>query len=263
MLRRGLPSRLARGARLLSTTRVAAAGAAVRAAVILQRDPIVLQQSKGFEAAADGYFGWLEYMSAEQFPREFFFKKGSSAEKKWLELEDARAAEWYFDPASKPQDKAAPGGSADAEPGKEAESGGERLIAVQPRETAADAAGDVRSLERRLDRTLYLVVKDEAGQWAFPHGEVQGEELLHEAARRALKEACGGQMSVWTVGRGPVGHCKAGGRTTFFVKGHILAGQARPVQPLASDFKWIAREEMESVLPAEYWAAVKSVLSTV
>ncbi|KAJ1726610.1 hypothetical protein LPJ61_005069, partial [Coemansia biformis] len=271
---RNSPARLVAGARMFSATRrAAAAGSAVRAAVILQRDPIVTQQSKGFEVAADGYFAWLEYMSAEKFPREFFFKKGSSAEKKWVELEGTRAAEWHFDPASRsaakapkapksPAAKEGAGEAADAGAEGAAASGGEQPIEVQPRETQADAAGDVRSLERRLDRTLYLVVKDGSGQWCFPHGDVGGEELLHEAARRGLREACGGTMSVWTVGRGPVGHHRAGAHTTFFVKAHILGGQAQAAEPRASDFQWITREEMESVLPAEYWASVKDVVSS-
>ncbi|KAJ2771218.1 hypothetical protein IWQ57_002307 [Coemansia nantahalensis] len=274
MLCRNSRVRLAAGARMFSASR-AAAGGAVRAAVILQRDPIVIQQSKGFEAAADRYFAWLEYMSAERFPREFFFKKGSTAEKKWTELEAGRAAEWHFAPAAKPTRKGDKGKAAAAAAAEEAaddaavveddltSSTSEQRIEVQPRETAADAAGDVQSLERKLDRTLYLVVKDSSGQWCFPHGDVGGEELLHDAARRGLREACGGAMSVWTVGRGPVSHHRAGDHTLFFVKAHILAGQVRPAAPRVSEYKWITKEEMESVLPGGYWASVKDALSSV
>ncbi|KAJ2159695.1 hypothetical protein GGF46_002820 [Coemansia sp. RSA 552] len=225
--------------------------------MIVQRNPIVTQLASEHETATDQYFEWLDYMSAERFPRDFL-KQGSVMEAKWVDSENERMAQWYFDPANKPEPKTLEGGSAAAS-GSE----GERDVAVQPRETQADREGDVRSLERKLDRTLYLVVKDSGGKWGFPQSKVQGSEVLHEAARRSLKDACGGQMSVWSVGRGPIGHHKEAGGTAFFMKGHILAGQAAPKKPLVTDYKWATREELEGAVPAEYWDSVKDVLSTV
>ena len=55
----------------------------------------------------------------------------------------------------------------------------EIVIDAQSRETEADRTGDERSLDRRLDRTLYLLVKRQSG-WGFPGGAVEGSELLHE-----------------------------------------------------------------------------------
>ncbi|KAJ1893729.1 hypothetical protein LPJ66_005588 [Kickxella alabastrina] len=258
MFKRSLASTLTQGMRAFSTAR--AVSSALRAGVLLQRDPIVIQQAKGLEAASDKYFEWLEYISAERFPRDFFFKKGSSAEAKWMDLEDARASEWYFDPASKPAFKSVKKVPVEDEAVVEPA----RLIEVQPRETQADISGDVRSLERKLDRTLYLLVKDSAAdQWGLPQGAIEGDELLHEAARRNLKDICGGKMNVWMVGNGPVGHCQAGDQAEFFLKGHILAGQANPDAKLATDFKWATREEVEATVSAEYWQQVKDMLSTV
>ncbi|KAJ2358085.1 hypothetical protein IWW50_001799 [Coemansia erecta] len=272
MFGRSAALRLACGARTFSTTRKAA-GTAVRAALVLQRDPIVVQQAAGFEAAADQYFDWLEYMSAEKFPREFFFKQGSSAEGKWEELDQVRASTWYFDSASKPKSpsgkKAARAKAEDEEAEDDARDEvssagkGGQTVDVQPRETQADRENDDRSLERKLDRTLYLVVKDAQGQWVFPQSAVQGEELLHETARRSLKDTCGAEMSVWTVGQGPIGHHKSGDHTAFFVKGHILAGRAVATKNKASDFKWITREEVESVVAADYWKSIKDILSRI
>ncbi|KAI8322202.1 hypothetical protein GQ54DRAFT_297532 [Martensiomyces pterosporus] len=258
MFKRSLATKLAQGVRTFSTTRTAFGG--LRAGVLLQRDPIVLQQTKGFEAASDEYFQWLEYLSAEAFPRDFYLKKGSSAEAKWVEIEDERAAKWYFDPESRPKTK-----SLKKAPVSEEDSTGEgsKRIEVQPRETEADKAGDVKSLERKLDRTLYLLVKDKSGSWVLPQGEIEGDELLHEAARRNLKAICGGKMSTWFVGRGPVGHHKAEDHTSFYIKAHILAGQASPQKSLASDFKWATREEVESSVSAEYWQSVKDMLTSI
>ncbi|KAJ2669791.1 hypothetical protein IWW42_004378 [Coemansia sp. RSA 1085] len=262
MLGRSAVSRLTRSVRMFSTTRAGAMGA-VRAGMVLQRNPIVIQQATGFEAAADQYFAWLDYVSADKFPREFFFKKGSSAEAKWMELNDERACDWYFDPQNKPQRKDKKKQQTEEDEDGEKRDEIKQTVEVQPRETAADAANDMRSLERRLDRTLYLVVKDKQGAWMFPQGDVKGEELLHEAARRSLKDMCGSRMRVWTVGKGPIGHCKNNDHTTFFVKSHILAGQVIPENKEALDYKWVTREEIQSVVASEYWEAVKDMLSTV
>ena len=51
--------------------------------------------------------------------------------------------------------------------------------------TEADKTNDVRRLDRKLDRTLYLVVKDGHERWQFPTQDVTTDEYLHEV-RRAL-----------------------------------------------------------------------------
>ncbi|KAJ1723009.1 hypothetical protein LPJ53_002627 [Coemansia erecta] len=263
MFRRSVVATLGQGVRLFATSSVVR-NTSVRAGVLLQRDPIITQQTSGFEAASDRYFEWLHYISAEKFPRDFFFKKGSSAEAKWMELEDMRASEWYFDKSSKPEFKSVKRAVVD----EDAEAGDvdevvSRTIEVQPRETEADKKGDVKSLERKLDRTLYLLVKDSDGKWELPAGTVAEDEVLLDAAKRSLKETCGGRMSVWMVGNGPVGHREAGANTAFFVKGHILAGQAVADGKLAQDFKWATREEVEAAVSSDYWQSVKGMFSSV
>ena len=51
-----------------------------------------------------------------------------------------------------------------------------------PRLTEADRAEDMRSLDRQLDRVLYLLVKKprEEHAWQMPQGGVEGEESLIE-----------------------------------------------------------------------------------
>lgn len=44
--------------------------------------------------------------------------------------------------------------------------------------TEADQKGDVKSLNRLLQRTLYLVVKNKDGQWTFPQDKMEGRETL-------------------------------------------------------------------------------------
>ena len=47
-----------------------------------------------------------------------------------------------------------------------------------PRVTEADRSGDLRSLDRRLENTVYLVVKGEGG-WGFPSAVLARRESLH------------------------------------------------------------------------------------
>ncbi len=51
-----------------------------------------------------------------------------------------------------------------------------------PRLTEADVSGDMRSLNRKLDRVLYMLVKKprKDHSWQMPQGGVEGEESLLE-----------------------------------------------------------------------------------
>ena len=52
-----------------------------------------------------------------------------------------------------------------------------------PRVTEADEKKDVRSLNRALQRSLYLVVKDaKDGRWKFPAGDLLKEENMKEVS---------------------------------------------------------------------------------
>lgn len=49
-----------------------------------------------------------------------------------------------------------------------------------PRETEADRTNDLKSLNRKLDRSLYLLIKRKDGQWRFPEDRLYGRENLHQ-----------------------------------------------------------------------------------
>lgn len=53
-----------------------------------------------------------------------------------------------------------------------------------PRVTEADRVGDRKSLDRLLQRTLYLVVREgKEGRWWFPNDVLVGKESLHTVRR--------------------------------------------------------------------------------
>ncbi|KAJ2905594.1 hypothetical protein MKZ38_004888 [Zalerion maritima] len=110
-----------------------------------------------------------------------------------------------------------------------------------PRLSEADLNNDTKRLDRKMDRTLYLIVKDRHGDWRFPHAPIAMEEAVHQVrgclhlpnclllhwkplapirqlkltqssslrtqtAARSLREHCGMNMNTWMVGRMPVAH---------------------------------------------------------
>ncbi|ORX96425.1 39S mitochondrial ribosomal protein L46-domain-containing protein [Clohesyomyces aquaticus] len=147
-----------------------------------------------------------------------------------------------------------------------------------PRVTEADLKNDVKSLNRMLQRTLYLLVKDQEGRWIFPQGRLIKKESLHMAAERVLVQSGGINMNTWVVGNVPVGHYEYNfrpellksspnpnevGFKTFFMKARILAGQANLAENKFGlmDFKWLAKEEVEKEVQKSYWHSVKNMLA--
>jgi large subunit ribosomal protein L46 len=61
-----------------------------------------------------------------------------------------------------------------------------------PRTHAADTQGDIKSLDRKGQRNLYLLIKAKSGEegkevWKFPEGGFQKGGLLHEVYHRFYK----------------------------------------------------------------------------
>lgn len=170
-------------------------------------------------------------------------------------------------------------------------------IAVQrplPRVTEADKAVDQTNLNRLLDRSLYLLVKNKSGRWVFPEDIVQGREGLHQvsrdrrvyqdpanmqqAAERVIVQAGGINMNTWVVGNAPIGHhthsfgkavsnaeknTEELGEKVFFMKARIMAGQANLGGNVFGDteFKWLSKEEIEKTVGTKYFASVKNMLT--
>jgi large subunit ribosomal protein L46 len=74
-------------------------------------------------------------------------------------------------------DGAEKSGSATQARGKKADH--EPVERPMSRITEADLKGDVKSLNRLLQRTLYLLVKNKDGQWTFPQDLIEKRETLH------------------------------------------------------------------------------------
>ncbi|KAF8937709.1 54S ribosomal protein L17 mitochondrial, partial [Haplosporangium gracile] len=187
------------------------------AGAVVSRQPLILRDLTPFEKEYFLYQKNLERDHAAAFGAEFYFKKGSVAERRWKQQEVERQAA-----ASGTASSAGAGakgsksskGAAAAEEVQNEVTEEDRVAALEAkiqfndRITDADRSNDVRSLERALARTLYLIVKKPREQhvWQFPQGGVRVCENLQEATGRELSEECGSNMDLWFVGRVPIGH---------------------------------------------------------
>ncbi|KAI7902426.1 39S mitochondrial ribosomal protein L46-domain-containing protein [Cokeromyces recurvatus] len=238
----------------------------IQASVILSRTPQITRDATPFEKAYFDYREKLERQESTTTPTEFYFKKGSVAERRWKNDEEAR--EKVMNDPTKSMTEAV------EESRIKWESENENLVAANKveklgRVTKADLENDTKSLDRALQRTLYLVVKntnDPLNPWQFPQGPVDTSEYLHEAAKRTLQEQCGADMDTWFVGRQPISIYKQSstkgqdnGVKTFFMKARVYAGQVKPGKDI-SDFAWLTKEELVNTLSRDYYKAVKDSL---
>ncbi|KAF9146971.1 54S ribosomal protein L17 mitochondrial [Linnemannia schmuckeri] len=261
-------------------------GQRIVAGAVVSRQPLILRDLTPFEKEYFLYQKNLERDHAAAFGAEFYFKKGSVAERRWKQQEAERqaAASGTASSTGAKGSKSPKGAAAEAEAVQGEVTEEDRVAALEAkiqfndRITDADRKNDVRSLERALARTLYLIVKKPRDQhvWQFPQGGVRVCENLQEATGRELSEECGSNMDLWFVGRVPIGHYQYNfpkdfvakssntavkGAKVFFMKAHIFAGQVQVDNKEIVDFAWVTKQEMKDYVAPEYYEAVKDMLS--
>ncbi|CCF50308.1 uncharacterized protein UHO2_06196 [Ustilago hordei] len=237
--------------------------------LILSRPPIVLREPTKFEEAYHEYNRQLSEALQQPFPKDFYFKKGSAAEKRFEEDQAASSQGFSAIASAAGKGKDAKKGQASAAGASEgrttgsAEGEDHKLL---PKTTEADAKNDVRSLERKLDRTLYLVVKGKGG-WKFPAKALMDtkHENLHDVAPKSVTEALGNQLDIWLVSNLPIGLYKpSDAEKTYFLKGHVMAGNAELNKGEVEEFQWLTKEEIEELMNKSkgeaYWKRVEDLL---
>ncbi|KAI0316790.1 50S ribosomal subunit L30 [Amylostereum chailletii] len=245
----------------------------LKTSVILNRSPILTRTPTLFERAYYNYQARIQRALHNPFPHEFYFKPGSLLESKF-NYEERRRERQMFGPGFGADSKFAPGADVTAEDLKKFGQDEDQTTAL--RKHASDISKDVKSLDRKGQRNLYLLMqKKEADKavWRFPVGEVAEQEFLHEAAARNLAAQCGKAMDSWIVSRNPIGlnetfpptpptDSSAPPKTcVFFYKAHIMAGQVQPDGKSTTDFAWLTKQEIEERVDAAYWTGVKDMLS--
>ncbi|KAF9228767.1 hypothetical protein BS17DRAFT_772486 [Gyrodon lividus] len=238
-------------------------------AIILNRSPLITRTPTPFEKAFYSYQARIHRALHNPFPTEFYFKQGSPLETRFTIEEQRRERKAFGAPF---------GIEASEEPNEAAElmeiAMRDEVDESMPRVHDADTKNDLKSLNRRGQRNLYLLLKtqeDGKDVWRFPQGSVEKDEFLHVAAHRRLDAECGRHMDTWIVSRNPVGvHHPVKPAVTaedtkddvvFFYKAHILAGQVRPDPKRYQDFAWLTKGEIGQRTDENYWLGVKDMLS--
>ncbi|KZP29847.1 hypothetical protein FIBSPDRAFT_884515 [Athelia psychrophila] len=239
--------------------------------IILTRAPILTRTPTRLEQAYYTYQARIHRALHNPFPTELWFKQNSPLETRFVNEELKRERAAFGKPFGMPKkvvDK--DGNEVEKDPEEEDAALQDEDEESMLRVHTADVEGDLKSLDRKGQRHLYLIVKTAEDKWAFPQGGVEKGELFHEAAGRDLTAVCGPYMDAWVVSRQPIGVYQPPPPTpetpqtsTFFYKAHILAGQVstEPAVSQVRDFAWLTKQELEGRLDSDYWHGVKDMLS--
>ncbi|CAE6436143.1 unnamed protein product [Rhizoctonia solani] len=227
------------------------------ASVLLNRSPVLATLPTPFEQAYHDYQARIARAISNPFPREFYFKKGAIAERQFFIEESQREKEAFGNDFGESLLR-------DLEEDKTGSMSQTEDVVALPREHESDRTGDVKNLNRKGDRNLYLLVNGTSG-WRLPQGPTKQGVALHTAALEELHSECGSDMDTWVVGRYPIGvhqSPKPGSDTILFFKAHIFAGQAKPNGTSIKDFAWLTAEEIKEKVAPEYWASISEMLSS-
>ncbi|KAH9892932.1 39S mitochondrial ribosomal protein L46-domain-containing protein [Xylariomycetidae sp. FL2044] len=272
----------------------------IKSGIILTRAPLVTRALTPFENAFFFYQKRLNERLALPFRHTLYYKKDTAADLDWrIKFEERgkiaakELGRYYPKGRNAWNDELLVGSTLSDEDRvreillKDAENrvtdDGEKakpdeIVPVErpmERITEADKTNNIRRLDRKLDRTLYFIVKGNDGKWQFPSEDVPTDEHLHQTAARALESAAGVNMNTWIVGRVPVAHLvtqpvfddelslKQRGEKVFFLKGRIMAGQANLENNKFGlrDFNWLTKEELKEKLDGEYFHAVRNMMA--
>lgn len=122
------------------------------------------------------------------------------------------------------------------------------------RTTEADRKNDVKSIERKLDQPLTLIVEQQIGKeklFLLPQGKISAGETLYDAAQRVIKEFCGEKIQATIYGKAPCGFYKykypkelrgdITGAKVFFYRAILKAGQ---MDEKRGKFEWLDKTEL-------------------
>jgi hypothetical protein len=77
--------------------------------------------------------------------------------------------------------------------------------------TTDDKNKNLKSANRALDQTLFLLLKQKSGEWGFPTVDCLAKESLRDAAERGVKEYFNESLQVYFTGIAPLAHYEAEG----------------------------------------------------
>ncbi|GFN84514.1 39S ribosomal protein l46, mitochondrial [Plakobranchus ocellatus] len=138
------------------------------------------------------------------------------------------------------------------------------------RVTQADEQQNQKSVERRLESSLYLLVKQNiAGRehWVLPQATWENGETLRQTAERALSSVCG-DVKATVLGNAPCAVAKYEPPKEdeekpiklFFYKAWYREGNVNTDSGLASDYVWVTKEEFKDFCHNSYNGHLKKFI---
>lgn len=126
-------------------------------------------------------------------------------------------------------------------------------LQVNPVLTAAEKTADFRTLKRKLDQRLFMLVKHQnngAGFWQFPMVELQQDETVRAAGERALTTFIGRKHPYFFIGNAPMARLRLFGQGHTYM--YFMAAQVAsdPWEATlkdgapATDIAWVAKSEL-------------------
>ncbi|GAB4848255.1 hypothetical protein Ancab_002922 [Ancistrocladus abbreviatus] len=143
-----------------------------------------------------------------------------------------------------------------------------------PRITEADKINDRRSLQRALDRRLYLLLfgnpygaPNGKPVWHFPEKVYESEETLRKCAESALKSIIGDLSHTYFVGNAPMAHMVIQPDSTpdlslkrFFFKSQVIATSKFNIGK-CEDYVWVTKNELMEYFPEQAEFFNKMIIS--
>lgn len=123
------------------------------------------------------------------------------------------------------------------------------------RKTESESKNDIRSLERCLDRSLFLIVQN-GKNWCLPRMSNENGESLKETAERAIQTFFGEQFKAQVMGNAPFSHYtfkyskkhqedqNLRGEKVFIYKAYFQEGMLDLNKEMYQDYQWLKREEL-------------------
>lgn len=208
------------------------------------------------------------------FPKWFYFKSGTLAEQSFRELNESPVHDnpnlefiggrpqirQQRDRRFKQELRVPKPYSVSVTDGDNAD--GEKPVVGNSRVTEADNKNDTTSLERKLSRTLYLVVSQDNGKsWSFPTFACENAPL-HQVAEEGLYHIGGKNINYFNVSPTPCYVHSSGNSKDFFIKLRILAGDFKATEKNLVH-KWLTSEELGEHLSKGYFEEIKHLMSVV
>ncbi|XP_052485453.1 54S ribosomal protein L17, mitochondrial-like [Gossypium raimondii] len=143
-----------------------------------------------------------------------------------------------------------------------------------PRITEADKTIDRKSLQRALDRRLYLLPYGNSNAapsgkpvWHFPEKVYDSEETLRKCAESALAFVLGDLSHTYFVGNAPMGHMVIRQMENvpepfkrFFFKSQVIDTNKFDIQK-CEDFVWVTKGELLEYFPEQAEFFKKLIIS--